>query len=512
MVAIGRSAIKELDRAIRIEMKFMLANEVAKSLELQGHWFVLGHEEKELAKGMQNFPGIMRFKADESAKLSIIGCCGDDYLLNHKKVPVITGRCCSCSSEQGMSNVWVSIFDAWGGSYGDLTCPAIMKSDFAFSEMWIGGSPFCQKSDVSFNSVSFAINNLEHLLFSNHFHSNWDPASKKIAIDCTLPKSIVLFEDQDVRVSISFNCEGGSWSLVQLDAALHEYVRVEIQSLKGCLPYYGRVKSYEYYIDVISSFLGILVFTRPYVYDVRGILTEATEIPKCFYRRWRRSLPRISDSSRSYVKCLFPIISDGIDYQNVVKEYFRKYNQIKHDVGTLIEHKLGTQTLTIKSLADLVFAFEGLSNHLFKTENAQYVEAIRDNQDHKKMRDAILALCNDEQKLWINGRLDINATLAMKLRVAVQKLNGLFPLLSKQSVASKLVSYYRDSRNTSAHSLSRADLNIEFYVSTVEWFVLFIAVLILERMSLDVSIIKNCLKEWEHALEGLEKTIENGLA
>ena len=492
-------------------MKFMNPIEVSRQLEFQGHWFILGPEDKDLT-GRQKFPGIMHFKADGAAKLSIIGCCGKDFLLNHKKVPVITGRCCSCSSEQGMSDIWVSIFDAWGGAYGSLLCPAVMKSDFVFSDMWMGSSPLCQKDDICFSSVSFGVNNLEHLLFSNHFHSNWEASSKKFTIECTLPKSIVLFEDQDVQISISFSCEGGSWTLVQLDAALHEYVRVEIKSLRAGLPYYGKEKSYEYYIDAISSFLGILISARPYIYDIRGVQSDEPGTPKWFYRRWRRSLPHTTDLSRSYVKCLFPIISEGIDYQNVVKEYFRKYDSVKHNIRTLIDYNLGNQALTTKSLADLVFAFEGLSNHLFKTENKQYVETARENLYHVKMREDILSLCNDEQRKWINGRLDLNATLAIKLRVAVQELKELFPLLKKEDVATKLISYYRDARHTTAHSLSQADLNMDFYVSSIEWFTLFMAVLIIDRMTLDVEIIKKCLKPWEHTLLGLEKTIEDGLA
>ncbi len=494
-------------------MRFLQINDVSQQLNVQGHWYLLDSQDYEITPARLNFPGMMRFQADGDARLSIIGSCGADYTLRRKRVPVVVGRCCSQTGtpKEKCFDGWASIFDAWGGSFGNITCPAVMKSDFAFSDVWLGPSPLCQKSDACFDSVNFGINNLEHLLFSNHFRSNWEPSAKKLSIECTLPKDLILFENSDVRISISFICDGGSWTLVQLDSALHEHVRVEIEALKGPIKFYGKTNSYEYYVNAISSLLGLMIFNRAYIFDVRGEKKKKDNSPQWFCRRWRRTIPQSSAGTRAYLKCLFPIVSENQNCRGIVEEYIRKYDSIKRDVDTIIQLKHGTQTLTIKSLADLLFAFEGLSNHLCKAENAAYVESLRDNEDHKKIRDDILSRCTAEQVKWIGHKLDISATFAVKLRVAAQLLKPFFAILGDDKLTDKLISYYRDSRNGTAHSLSHTDLNVDFYVSSIEWLAMFMVSLILKRLSLDDEMLRGCLKAWEHTLSELEETIKDGL-
>lgn len=121
-------------------MRFLQINDVSQQLNVQGHWYLLDSQDYEITPARLNFPGMMRFQADGDARLSIIGSCGADYTLRRKRVPVVVGRCCSQTGtpKEKCFDGWASIFDAWGGSFGNITCPAVMKSDFAFSDVWFG--------------------------------------------------------------------------------------------------------------------------------------------------------------------------------------------------------------------------------------------------------------------------------------------------------------------------------------------------------------------------------------
>lgn len=365
----------------------------------------------------------------------------------------------------------------------------LMKIVIGVSDVWAGSNPIqdlpMDKNDWRLHSYSFSLNGLEDWCGGVPFDVSPKDAGAGVTINYKRPESILVYEDDKVKVFISYDWRSSGMGIRQTSATITHAARIYItcKTELELLPYYGDEGSFSYYERFLTYFFGILIGGGAYDYARKGWLsTVANEGWSLFVAK---SKP-INTAKNMYRApwTVFRLINGKLP--KITQKYFGAYDKCEDDLYTLYASINAHQQVDMKSLAELLFAFEGLFAPSLSLEGDKYLRDHKGSQEARQLLDNVLEKCSKEECAFLKEKIQILLTYAMKLRVATEVARREFPCLQWDSEEfwTNLIQHLRNSRNLTAHSLERGAFDAECYMASIEFVQCALIWMILRRCGL----------------------------
>jgi hypothetical protein len=300
-----------------------------------------------------------------------------------------------------------------------------------------------------------------------------------------------LFEDEYVEATIRHEPVVESTNAGKLAPGFRDHIRVCVRSKVGVLPFYGEVKSFEYYIYRLYQFLTLLVGINPYIYDIRGYGGDYRS--SCFQFRVRRDIqPDKMDKKYDASAVLMPrSVLEDVDYIAIIKKYFRLYNRISSGIRHLATFATRTTGYALNTLPEEIYNFEGFEDVLYKEENEQ-VSRPALSAEKQRILDSILRICDNSQKEFLASRFRSRGiTLKGKFLLTMDKLKAAFPYVvgREERLASLLV----EARNGFSHRGDGSFDDPYLYVGLVEFMNLIMVSMVLNECGVPIEKLSTCL-------------------
>ena len=422
-------------------------------VDVRGIWYINGEER-------QRF-GVLSYSPTKGALLKVFGMLKD---LGTCRITGLLedGRC-------------VTAFNAtFKGVSGNLLTPEICTTEFIFFDFWEGPVAIDNRDNAQFRSVSFGIHGLDRWYHRPAFNIKPDALmSDGIEIKYQRPKSMELFSDDQVLITVEHNFKTSRISVVQNKAEIVQTQRIMIRAKNGKLPFWGDEKSFDFYIRFIHCFIGLLIGGDAFAYDFICIAEQfqqdkfgnILQYEKAFNYRRAVDLPmRVQSNALSI---LVPCDDEGV-IVNMAKAFFVCFKKCGELLGRLLTYSYNWRTLTEYTLPELLFLFEGLSKRLYFNEcRATKKKRVVDSGDWVRI-EKIKQLVRGDADTTLRKIADRLFTEEPSLRDIVVTVFGktasALPILEDPKIRSRLIDYLMKRRNGAAHAVNKSDINIQFDV------------------------------------------------
>lgn len=436
--------------------KLVFAKDVHDSIEAMGEWAIEGEDKSAF--------GVLRHEPTKLANLKIFG------MVNAEAPGTIVGK-----REGGHC---ITVFDAVGlHPYGNLLSPETCVTEYGFSSFWEGPQCFTKKSDVEFRQATFGINGLDGWYSPRAFDcSNEGKKRTKIRVEYKRPKTIKIFEDENVRIKVGYAVETSGVSIAQCRMEVAQVPRVIIRAKRGKIPFYDGVKSLESYIRFAHNFLALLIGKDALLYDLmctseflRVRKSDNSKIPvklvhgeKIFKYRWSRSLP--IEVKSDPLSIVIPLSKD-LDICNASKQFAKAFFADRELFESIVAYTYSWRTLTDNTLPEQVFLFEGLCKRLLLKEcRDEKMNRLGKSGDLKTIQqiEQLPAIAADKNMREMVKRLrNPDPSLKDMLTVAFRSTSDVFEFLQNEELAKDLKKYLGKRRNGTAHSSKACDSSVD---------------------------------------------------
>lgn len=431
--------------------RIVLAKDVHETIEVMGEWSIDGE--------VGNRFGVLSYSPTKVALLKVFSIVKTE------------GPCRIVGRQEG--GHCVTVFDAFGsGLQGNLMSPETCVTEFAFSSFWVGPYGFRSKDDARFKSVSFGINGLEGWYIRQSFDFNQDEKDySQIEIKYKRPDEVMLFEDNLVTIKIGYAFHTSGFSLAQSKAEIVQTPRIVINAKNGKLPYYGGKNSFEFYVEFIHSFIGLLIGNDAFMYDLKCVAEpmkfdaekkQPRQLEILFEYRWSRELPAMVHSDPLSVIVPF---EDGGKIVNAAKVFWGCFAKFGELFECMLMYTYKWRTITEHTLPEMVFLFEGMSKMLYLDEcRAEKKSRVVASGDWDKIEEIkALTLERGDKKLseMASRLFSEDPSLRDMMTVIFNKTREALPILKDDKTRGHLMTYLCKRRHGTAHSGKEERMSIQ---------------------------------------------------
>lgn len=445
-------------------------------VRIRGVWWLPGSNHK--------IHGELLFKVTSGGTLELDGELAPTF----SQVPVIHGE----NSDQKRITLFNS-FICKSTLRGSFTGPASSQTLDVY-DMWIGNCWFDSKADVSFQSYSFGIHNLENWADLHCFSPGPSPNPKAITLTYTPPAPILLFENDRLSVSLAANYSGPSFSRGQTESSIRHYPHVHIQSKMGGLPYYGEADSIAECEWMIFVLIALLMGQPTWQFGFKGTVVPLSikdgfspEISVRHYcqKDWETPGPFQNPSSDSL---LFPYEAIESYLPSIAKTFAELFHKNPSQIETLFRFQCRKKLFEASTLPNLLFAFEKLEDNLFPQQNEPYVQEGKAHAT--RIQKLLKPYCPKDDWEWVESRLRWQGLAYRKrLNIAFEAMQPLFADLV-EPLASDLIAYLSKTRNTYAHEAKATSNDWSRYVHATIWMGDFMTLMLIHACGLPLETIQ----------------------
>lgn len=436
--------------------KLVFTKDVHDSIEAMGEWAIEGE-----AKSVF---GVLRHEPTKLANLKIFGT------VNTEAPRTIVGK-----REGGHC---ITVFDAVGlHPYGNLLSPETSVTEYGFSSFWEGPQCFDKKSEVRFRQATFGINGLDGWYSPPAFDcSNEGKSRTKIRVEYKRPKTIKIYEDENVRIKVGYAVETSGVSIAQCRMEVAQVPRVIVRAKRGKIPFYDGFKSLESYIRFAHNFLALLIGKDALIYDLmctseylRFRRSNNSKNPvrlvhgeKTFKYRWSRSLP--VEVKSDPLSIVIPL-SKNLDICNASKQFAEVFFSDRELFESIVAYTYSWRTFTDNTLPEQVFLFEGLCKRLLlrecREEKVNRLENSGDLKTIQQIEQLPVIMADKDMREMVKRLRHPDPSLKDMLTVAFASTSDVFEFLRNEELAKNLKEYLGKRRNGTAHSSKKCDSSVD---------------------------------------------------
>ena len=412
-----------------------------KPVRFLGKWWIPG--------SCEQLPGELVFNPTCRSTLEIVG----ELVPAFSDIAVIHGQTTdgTCITLFN-SHVWEVNRAAGVGS------PATSQK-ISVLDMWTGPRWFDSKADVAFQSYSFGIHDLANWSNQNRLSDSLNQNHLISTIACTMPPPIPLFDNERLVVSLTSQ---PVWSHGQDKGTIELFHRIGIRSKQGLLPYYGDTDSISECEWMIFILIALLMGCTTWKFGFAGKLPPSTdkadmppENPVRHYVRTDWEAPKPIRETPS-VELLFPYDSLGPQFPAIAAAFSKLFRVNASQIEVIFRFQCRERGFDAATLPILLFAFEQLEEDIFHAQNPADAKFI---------------------------------PYKTKLRTAFQEMRSVFPEL-EGIVATDLIDYLSETRNTFAHEAKATSDAFSRYVGVTVWMGDFLTLMVLRACGMSPDAIK----------------------
>ncbi len=453
---------------------------------LTGKWWIPGSE--------HHCYGILTFDVTGEQQLKIIDFLEGKYPGKLQHYKVLHGYC-----QMGNKVYCVTLFNAW---HTHLSGPLMSEQNICeniieFQDIWFGTTFYKKKDDVQFASFSFGIHNLENWQDERSvFSASIDNSPTITTATMTLPPGINLFEDDNVRIEVTYYCCTPGFCEGQLSTSIRYCPIISINCKNDLLPYYGEKISFEYYWYCVYEFFELLLDGNTYFFNLRGL----GEMPEIGIRQEKMELLFSRPINPKQRKNISPhqILIPYRKINDVLFDTFRGFMNCQKDIRGILENLFTfttTNTYHINPLPSLLFALEGLQRIFYNKfgeskseENRVYYE------EFESKKATIISSCSEELHSFIKQNIRWQVPFKERLSKMLREYTTVFPVIT-DDVCEKLSKELKKLRNQSAHCDNRDDVSWDLIFKLTRFVEFFHYAIILHNCGMSQEIIKKCLED-----------------
>ena len=319
------------------------------------------------------------------------------------------------------------------------------------------------KENLRFREFEFGISGLESWCDEFKFISQVATKPSGIRLEYLLPKTIDLYDDEKVDIKLRYSCNGPECAIGQTELKLAHHARlcIKVKDEERGMPYYGEFDSLEFYSKMVVAFFSFLIGDGEFAYDFHGVFSGTNDA--YFYMQrieQKKCQPRHKKAPYTAYKLLIGHFPERL--REFILSFKCKYGQL----WTLNKYINAFSSIDDKSLSELLFAFEGLFDVVFKAESETFLKTDPDMAQKERFRNEILDACAGEAaSSFAAQRIQISLSYAQKLRIAFDvAINELTCLRHTTSVFRDwIVALLKNERVSAAHSLENEQFNAELF-------------------------------------------------
>ena len=477
--------------------EFFKNKTILEPIEFWGNWCI---PQKGVFK--EELTGNVDFQTNTHGNLVLNGNFQDTPLQYWKDYPVLWGT---------NSHLKISIFDIFVRSMPLIASQKNAPVTVGFSEYWEGDVYFEKREDVKFRSISFGINNLEMWHNPHNYGGTYSKRTKKIHLTLKRVPNVELFEDENVKIFLGYNVSGPNLCYGQTISSIRQSARIVIKSKRGKkLPFYGNTpSSYQYYIEMIFSFLSLMIGKNTFIYDIVGTVKSTKKYKGNISwgihatRYWRQSITEKHLKELSITEISLPYIHVKDCLKDIILQYSNYHHKISCFVWDLVEYQNRHQAINHHLLPLLMFLFEGIVRELYPTELKKCTEDKIFTEEYENIKKIIFDKCNRNEQKWLNKQLTPRPKLRDCYDVALAAAEDLFDYLKiktpthdapEKTLIDDMFSYLRKERNRTAHALNIVAFDRPIYVYAIMWLHLLYTIIIWKKCGVSVSVMKETFK------------------
>lgn len=244
--------------------------------------------------------------------------------------------------------------------------PHLIKSDIQYFDSWIGDECFTRKDDLKFVKFFAGMAGLREWHNVSAFVCHDESKEHKSSIAYQSPESLLLYDDMNVEIRLSYSWRPPSRSIAQHEASISHDARLVLKAKSSAVSFYGDRSSVEWYLTGVRTVIGLMIgFGNP-LYACRGcVRLPAPGVQKIeLARSWWRDISKEVVSSPLDVWVPFSRLNNDIN--SIVHGFFALPEQVQNFAGHVVymngeRHKDLTQGV----LPSLVALFEGMQRELY---------------------------------------------------------------------------------------------------------------------------------------------------
>lgn len=385
---------------------------------------------------------------------------------------------------------------------GFITCTSrcgspddhVYKQTLDVYDIWIGPDWFNRKEDITFQSYSFGIHNLENWADLKCFSNIRPPDSRTITLAYKIPEEIPLFEDDKCTISLASGCSGPSFSVGQLESTIAHYPCICIRAKNDLLPYYGENGSIAEREWMIFVLIALLMGKPTWQFGFSGLISpcslEDGFVPEISYRHYYQKSVDDPEQTRkpTVFDLLFPFDCIRSDFTEISAAFSKLFHDNGSQIEVLFQFLCKKKVFEASTLPNLLFAFEELETNLLKEANIPFEQ--QGETRAKRVREQLMPHCGKGDREWASQRLSWQGlSYTKRLRIALSEMRTIYPGLDRK-VENTLVDYLSKTRNTYAHEAKSTSKDYSPYILASYWIAEFMTLMLWHACGLSLETIK----------------------
>lgn len=440
---------------------------------LVGHWVVPAlFEDDAKVFGELRFDGLSR------SELNLLYNPKDISLKSNPidiiTIPKIYGEC-SYYDEALPKNTEVLLFDCFvtkASSPLDLAFNnrPVAEVTITIQHIWLGNgiASIDSKENLRFREFSFGIKGLEEWCGEFRFESQLKTNPCGIRLDYSLPQDIDVYDDRNVCVKLRYSCNIPSFSLGQTELKLAHHARlcIKVKDEQNGLPYYGEFDSLEFYYKMLTSFFSLFIGDCAFAYDLKGLFSATND---AYFYTQRSKQPTCRTRHKKAPYTVYKLISRR--FLSITNCFFESFQRHYGELWSLNKYINSFAAIDEKSTSELLFAFEGLFDVVFKAESDAYIKLDSGMIRKGESRTKILELCKDDEvRAFAAQSIQVSLSYAQKLKIALNIARKELPCLLKETDFFRdwVIKQLRHERVTAAHALATDPFNESVFFAIFE--------------------------------------------
>ena len=444
------------------------SNNAFDTTRIHGTWWIPG-----AGTGTVKLSGELIFNTATGGSLTLSG----ELSTTTEKISVIHG--------EGNGKECITIFNAYvdGVFFHRTHTGLVVTQTVRFFDMWSGPQLFERKEDIVFTEYVFGIHNVENWLDHRGFRTAPHAIrGNKASLLFTIPRPVLLFEDDRFSILLTSDRVGTTVSFGQLVSTIEHFPRIVIRSKKGQLPYYGKTDSFSEREGMIFTLISLLMGTATWPFGPEGYgFSDANQFScfssptlfHCVQQDWREIIPAPTPSAP---ELLFPYKTIGKRFPTIAAHFSNVFRSNENAIAVLFQLQSGQKTLNATTLPELLFAFESLEKVLLDKKNKKLEN--KDKTKIDRIKNKLHPACTKKEWQLISNRLaPMGLSFSRRLRLVFWEVESIYPDL--KDVGSPLVEYLNKSRNNYAHEAKSTSDDNSLYRFAASWVAELMTVMIL---------------------------------
>ena len=440
---------------------------------LVGHWVVPG-----LFGRDENVFGELRFDGLSSSKLKLLY---NPKVISLKDNPIdvicierVYGEC-TYHDDTFSKNTEVLLFNCFvakAPSPLDLVFNnrPVAEVTITVQHIWLGHGlkSVGSKEDLRFREFSFGIKGLEEWCDDFRFTSQLKTNPCGIKLDYLLPQDIYVYDDRNVCVKLRYSCNGPSASLGQTELKLAHHARlcITVKDEQNGLPYYGEFDSLEFYSKMLTTFFSLFIGDCAFAYDLKGCFFTIND---AYFYTQRTKQPASRPRNKKAPYTVYKLISQR--FLPITNCFFQAFRKHYGELWSLNKYVNSFAAIDEKSTSELLFAFDGLFDVVFKTESDSYFKLDSGLIWKRELRTKILNLCDDgETRTFVAQNIHVSLSYAQKMKIALNTARKELPCLLHETdfFCDWMIKQLRRERVSAAHALATDPFNERIFFAIFE--------------------------------------------